>query len=158
MQGNLDQQQIEEVLKKQIIGRIGCHWKDTTYVVPISYAYDGEHVYARTQEGMKIEMMRNNPNVCFEVEDMEDMANWRSVIVWGKFEELTDPELRKAGIEKLLNRVVPVKSSITVQFSPNWPFHPSDTERIEGIIFRILLDKKTGRFEHSDAGAGYYAS
>ena len=32
--------------------------------------------------------MRANPFVCFEVEDIDDLANWHSVIAWGVFEEL----------------------------------------------------------------------
>ena len=33
-------------------------------------------------------MMRENPWVCVEVDHMDNLANWRSVIAWGRFEEL----------------------------------------------------------------------
>jgi hypothetical protein len=58
MFGILNPVEIEQLLSKQLVGRIGCHADGVTYVVPISYAYDGEYVYARTFEGMKINMMR----------------------------------------------------------------------------------------------------
>ena len=79
-------------MERQIIGRIGCSNGSKTYIVPISYAYDGECVYCHTHEGMKIEYMRRNPNVCFEVDHQHNMANWQSIIAWGVFEELTDSE------------------------------------------------------------------
>jgi hypothetical protein len=41
MIGELQPQQIEEVLNSQVVGRIGCHAEEETNIVPISYAYDG---------------------------------------------------------------------------------------------------------------------
>lgn len=32
--------------------------------------------------------MRANPEVCSQVDEIDDMANWRSVIAWGRYEEL----------------------------------------------------------------------
>ena len=64
MFGNLDQEEIEQVLHNQLVGRIDCHAQGTTYIVPISYAYYGEYIYAHTHEGMKISIMRKDPKVC----------------------------------------------------------------------------------------------
>ncbi len=105
MLGELNSSQIENVLQGEVIGRIGCHADDITYVVPVSYVYDGVYAYAHTKEGLKIEMMRTNPMVCFEVDVIENMSNWRSVIAWGKFEEIKKPEERKAGMQKLIDRL-----------------------------------------------------
>src|SRR5581483_7255296 len=120
MIGSLEQNEIEEVLHGQIIGRLGCYANDTTYVVPISYAYDGTYLYGHGYEGMKMDMMRKNPKVCFETDAMENMGNWKSVIAWGEFEELTDPEERKKGIQQLLDRTLPIITSKTVQITPHW--------------------------------------
>lgn len=149
MLGKLTTAEIEEVLQNQIVGRIGCHADDVTYIVPISYAYDGKCVYAHTKGGMKIDIMRKNPEVCFEVESFENMANWRSVIAWGAFEEITNNDERKHALQILLHRHLPMVSSQTVHLSPNWPFEPADLNTIEGIVFRIELKEKTGRFENN---------
>ena len=150
MFGNLDNTEIEKVLKNQIVARIGCHANNMTYVVPTSYAYDGIYIYGHTQEGMKIEMMRQNPKVCFEVDTMENMANWESVIAWGEFEEIIDLVEREKALKKLLERKLPIVTSKTVQLTPNWPFYSGNLNDIQGIVFRIKLTKKTGRFEKSD--------
>jgi len=157
MLGQLNNTEIEEVLKKQLIGRIGCHTNGTTYIVPISYAYDGTYIYGHTYEGMKMQMMRSNPIVCFEVDIMENMANWNSVICQGEFEEVTDSKEREKGIDLLLNRSLPYITSETVQLTPHWPFQTNNLDKIDGIIFRIKLKEKTGRYE-AQGEATYYAS
>ena len=149
MLGILNDKEIETVLSKQVIGRIACHANDLTYIVPISYAYDGHYVYAHTKEGMKIDMMRKNPKICFEVGEMKDMANWKSVIAWGEFEELSEPNLRNEAMKKLVDRILPLVSSETTHLSPHWPFPANDVGEMKGIAFRIKLNKKTGRFESS---------
>ena len=40
MLGTLSSEQIEQVLRSEVIGRIGCHASGKTYVVPITYAYE----------------------------------------------------------------------------------------------------------------------
>lgn len=156
MFGNLNHEEIEEVLHSQLLGRIGCHANDITYIVPISYAYDGENIYACTQEGMKIDIMRENPQVCFEVENMSNMANWKSAICWGEFEELTHQADRQDALEKLQDRILPSIPSATTKLSPDWPFRTDDTVNIKGLVFRIRLTKKTGRFE-SDSTPSFIA-
>lgn len=49
-------------------------------------------------EGQKLHMMRANPFVCFEVEDIDDLANWHSVIAWGVFEELACEDEARAPV------------------------------------------------------------
>lgn len=157
MLGDLQLHQIEEVLKNQFVGRIGCSLADETYIVPISYAYDGNYIYCHTKEGKKTAIMRKNPNVCFQVDEMKNMANWRSVIVHGYFEELKNKEDRTAGMQILLNRYLPVISSVTTHIGEHWPFHPEDVNHIDGIVFRIAVKEKTGKFEsnmHSPNMAG----
>ena len=147
MFGNLNPGQIEALLGREIIGRIGCSNGNFTYVVPISYAYDGEHIYCHTREGMKINYMRRNPRVCFEVDHQQNMGNWQCVIAWGVFEELIHPEERKYALSKLHGRHLPFIPSETARLSSDWPFGPEEANDIPGVTFRIRLTKKTGRFE-----------
>jgi nitroimidazol reductase NimA-like FMN-containing flavoprotein (pyridoxamine 5'-phosphate oxidase superfamily) len=150
MIGKLSPSEIEDVLSLQCVGRIGCHDKDNIYVVPISYAYDGENIYCHGYEGKKIELMRMNPGVCFEVDEMKDMANWKSVILQGQFEEINDKKERDKALEILVNRRLPISSSITTHLGQTWPFVGDGFKGlsdIPGIVFRISIQEKTGRFE-----------
>jgi uncharacterized protein len=149
MLGKLNIVEIEEVLKQNFLGHIGCYANGRIYVVPMSYAYEEGYIYAHAYEGMKINMMRQNPKICFEVDVMKDMSNWKTVIAWGDFEELTEAEERNHALKILVNRKLPTLSSITAKFSKDWPFFSDDYNEIEGIVFRIFLTEKTGRFELS---------
>jgi uncharacterized protein len=152
MFGELGEEAIDVILHHQLIGQIGCHANDVTYVVPVSYAYRNGHIYAYSQEGMKINMMRENPKVCFQVHTMENMANWQSIVVWGDFEELiTDPG-REDAIRILLNRYLPAISSEKTHLTTNWPAVPEKdlSQSVKGIVFRIKITKKTGRYENKE--------
>jgi nitroimidazol reductase NimA-like FMN-containing flavoprotein (pyridoxamine 5'-phosphate oxidase superfamily) len=158
MLGKLTMPEIERVLLKEVVGRIGCTDGVNVYVVPISYAYDGQYVYCHTREGLKVELMRKHPVVCFEVDHLQNMANWQSVIAHGRFEELKDPALRKDALDHLHGRVLPLVSSETTHLSKDWPFAPADVNRIVGVTFRIRLEEKSGRFEKSPAPAQTFFS
>ncbi|MDP4151424.1 MAG: pyridoxamine 5'-phosphate oxidase family protein [Bacteroidota bacterium] len=149
MMGQLNTSEMEELLAGQVVGRIGCHYDGKTYVVPISYAYDGQYIYCHAQPGMKVDMMRKNPKICFEVDQMRNMANWQSVISWGEFEELTDKALRNEALQKLAGRILPLVASETVKLSPDWPFATNDLAKVGGVVFRVRLEGKTGRFENN---------
>lgn len=147
MLGNLNNKQIEHVLHSLIIGRIGCHADNRTYVVPVTYAYDGTYIYGHTKEGLKIDMMRKNPVVCFEVDIMENMSNWRSVIAWGIFEELKGLEERKAGMRILMDTVMPLMTGETTISHAMSDSHKKSIEAMKGVVYRIKLTEKTGRYE-----------
>lgn len=149
MFGPLQHDQIEEVLQTQVVGRIGCSADGETYVVPISYAYDGNFIYCHSYEGKKMAIMRKNPKVCFQVDNMRDMANWKSVIVQGNFEELLNQDEKAEAMHALLHRYLPLVSSVTTHLGKNWPFEPDDISEINGVVFRIAVIEKTGRFETS---------
>ena len=140
MLGDLTKSQIEATLRDNVIGRIGCHAYGQTYVVPITYAYDGSYVYAHTTPGMKLHMMRGNPHVCFEIDNMDDLANWQSVIAWGTFEELFGTKAQEA-MQFLVEKI-----EARLAGPPGASVHPNSAmERL--VVFRIKLEQKTGRFE-----------
>jgi len=157
MFGKLNTEEIDQLLRTELVGRIGCHTDGMTYVVPISYAYDGTYIYAHSFKGMKLNMMRMNPKVCFEVDDTKNLANWQSVICWGEFEELVDETLKKEALRNLNSRILPIISSETMHITPEWPFPSDDNLKTKGTFFRIRLNEKTGRFERNDDEM-YFAS
>lgn len=94
----LGRAEIDAFLEARLVGRIGCHLDGRTYIVPVVYAYDGESFYVCSTEGRKIEMMRANASVCFEVDEYDEAGtgSWRSVIAEGVFEELEGPAAARA--------------------------------------------------------------
>ncbi|MBK6390582.1 MAG: pyridoxamine 5'-phosphate oxidase family protein [Saprospiraceae bacterium] len=96
MLGELNELQIKNVLSSQALGRMACAEGEFPYIIPVTYAYDGDFIYGQTNEGKKLDILRKNPNVCFEVDSMFDMRKWQCAIVHGKFEELSGLEADNA--------------------------------------------------------------
>ncbi len=148
MLGELTKEEIEDVLNTNALGRIGCALQKKIYVVPVTYAYDGESVIGHTVEGMKIDILRQNPECCFEVDAMKDLANWVSVIAWGTFEELHGDDSRRA-FDFLMKRVAPLmpdETSHPPRMGPLPSFRQATFETYP-IVYRIRLTEKSGRFE-----------
>ncbi|WP_158637439.1 pyridoxamine 5'-phosphate oxidase family protein [Lacibacter cauensis] len=138
---------MNNLLASQVVGRLACTDTVQPYLVPVTYAFDGVTIYGQTNEGMKLSLLRKNPNVCFEVDVMHDMANWQSVIIRGRFEELKDEAAEKARTV-LFNRVFPLMTSATVHGEHHEVDHELDDEnRIKPIMYKIVIEEKTGRFE-----------
>jgi nitroimidazol reductase NimA-like FMN-containing flavoprotein (pyridoxamine 5'-phosphate oxidase superfamily) len=147
MYGELTQSQIEKVLYAGSIGRIGFQMDGKVYIIPINYAYDGENIYANTLDGSKVQIMRTHPNVCFQVDQIEDSSHWRSVLIWGTFEELTGDEAANA-LHQLTQQFMTLIAS-------GHPLHKltrgADGQLIQPhpdiIVYRIHITEKIGRYE-----------
>jgi nitroimidazol reductase NimA-like FMN-containing flavoprotein (pyridoxamine 5'-phosphate oxidase superfamily) len=147
MLGVLNHEQIDFVLRSQVVGHIGCHEEGKVYVVPVTYVYDGQYIYGHTKEGSKIKMMRKNPAICFQVDAIQNLANWQSVVVQGEYEELSGEESRQAE-RLLLNRVLPFQVSETSVPSSSIDIHQLATAtRPVPVTYRIKIKDKSGRYE-----------
>jgi nitroimidazol reductase NimA-like FMN-containing flavoprotein (pyridoxamine 5'-phosphate oxidase superfamily) len=71
-------------------GRIACAKEGQPYVTPLSYAYSTGYLYCFSTVGTRIEWMRVNPLVCVEIEDLVSLEEWRTVVIFGLYHELTD--------------------------------------------------------------------
>jgi len=78
------------------------------------------------------------------------MANWKTVLCMGEFEEIVNKEDRSQALEHLVERLLPIISSETTHLFPNWPFPPSNLNEIKGVVFKINITSATGRFEMYD--------
>jgi nitroimidazol reductase NimA-like FMN-containing flavoprotein (pyridoxamine 5'-phosphate oxidase superfamily) len=91
--------------------------------------------------------MRKNPNVCFQVDMMVNMANWQSVLILGTFEELTGEDAIKSR-NYLYDRVFPLMTSSTIHAHEHQVLSEvDDSNRVKPVMYRIVITEKTGRFE-----------
>ena len=139
---DLSSAEIDEVLREELIGRIGCSGDRGIYIVPIAYAYDGTFVYGYSADGAKLRHMRAQPEVCFEVDRIDDVANWHSVIAWGTFEELADDEAADAA-ERIWSRLHNATSRRDADAMRSYV----ERRHQYGVAYRIRLKETTGRLE-----------
>ena len=146
---NLSKTEIEKVLSSHYLGRMGCCENNTPHVIPITYYYDKttQSIISHTREGMKSKIFRNNPSVCLEVEEFENLRNWKSVVVYGEVEELRGGTARNAlhtfveNLKKTISKLENLKVSKVSEISQST--HPNN----QAIIFRIKPTKIAGKFE-----------
>lgn len=143
MLGKLRPAEITKVLRDNTVGRIGICADGRPYVVPITYVHDGDSVYGHSVLGQKIRMMRKNPAVCFEVDQVEDMGNWRSVIAQGTYEELSG-DVADAAAKLIRARLAPLTTSETAG--------PSGRRGRTHVSYRIRLRERSGRYERTARG------
>ncbi|MFN8591537.1 MAG: pyridoxamine 5'-phosphate oxidase family protein [Thermomicrobiales bacterium] len=134
----LPEDQIEELLRTAIVGRIACCGHGVTgdgrpYLVPLAYGYDGEAVYAHSGPGRKLDLMRAEPRVTFEVDEAVAPDRWRSVIAEAIFEEIHEPQAR----DRALRLIYPEPGEI-----PALDPHT--------VIYRLRLTARSGRYETPD--------
>jgi nitroimidazol reductase NimA-like FMN-containing flavoprotein (pyridoxamine 5'-phosphate oxidase superfamily)/nucleotide-binding universal stress UspA family protein len=148
--GALSAERIETLLERSAIGRLGCHAEGRTYVVPMGYAYAEGLLYLRSAEGTKARMMRENPNVCFQVDHIQSLADWESVIVFGVFRELQDRDAVDA-MQRIHDRLASLVGDEDVWPRPSEALaddrlgHRASTGGRSAVVGYIESVEKTGR-------------
>ena len=147
MLGELTADEIEKLLESELIGRIGCHADGRTYVVPVTYVYDGAAIIGHTGQGLKVEMMRENPEVCFEVEDLRHLPRWSSVVIQGRYEELHGAAAASA-LDRLMARLQASPPGMSeMPWQGAGVFAPGTHAQRPEVMFRIAILEKTGRYD-----------
>ena len=149
MFGELDQEQVHQLLHNEAHGHLGCHAEERTYVVPISYVYDDENIYGYSIDGMKLQLMLRNPEVCFQVDHIQNLSNWQSVIVRGTFEALEGDAAVQAAQLLMQHGLALVASGQSFHRVGVMEKQRSDTHHQHITVYRIHIAEKTGRFEET---------
>jgi nitroimidazol reductase NimA-like FMN-containing flavoprotein (pyridoxamine 5'-phosphate oxidase superfamily) len=78
---------------------------DAPYVVPILFDRQGDRIYFATEPGQKLDDLKQNPNVCLEVDDViPELGQYRSVVATGKAALVDDETERQAVLRRLVAR------------------------------------------------------
>jgi nitroimidazol reductase NimA-like FMN-containing flavoprotein (pyridoxamine 5'-phosphate oxidase superfamily) len=139
----LNEQQVEHVLRTAKVARIGCYGDGRVYVVPVAYAYDGHAIYSLSRPGSKLRMMRERPEVCIEVDDVQSLSDWRSVIAWGTYEELSGDDAQ-AGRRLIESHFAP-PMLLEALGDPETAGGDVRIEAMGLVVYRIVLGERTGR-------------
>lgn len=108
-----DPEEILDILARASVCRIGLCDGDLPYVVPVCFGHRDGGIYIHSSsEGKKIDIIRQNNNVCFEVEvDVELVTaesacrytmKFKSVIGFGKAHIVEDPDEKKKGLDIIM--------------------------------------------------------
>ena len=104
----------------------------------MSVTYDANWLYSFSTVGQKITWMRANPRVCVEVEEVVSRQDWATVIVMGRYQELTSDADRTYAHDLLQRRPAwwePGYSKTVIE---------GKERPLKGVYFRICIDQITG--------------
>jgi nitroimidazol reductase NimA-like FMN-containing flavoprotein (pyridoxamine 5'-phosphate oxidase superfamily) len=136
---------LDQILSKAVICRIAMMDGDLPYIVPFNFGYRDGCIYIHSApEGKKIELIRKNSQVCFEVEDRveilkgEKACDWstryRSVVGYGTMEILSDAGSKQEGLEIIMAQ----------HGAPELiEFDPGNLKRM--VILKLIIGSITGK-------------
>ncbi|WP_222983395.1 pyridoxamine 5'-phosphate oxidase family protein [Flagellimonas meishanensis] len=139
-----------QLLKNHYVGRLAYLAGKVPFVAPITYFYFDEDkkdsIISYSLEGHKIDAMRNNPYVSLQVDEIESMNQWKSVLAHGEFEELHQIDAKRflhefaQGVKSLINR----DSDKNVQFIHEFS-SKLQANNNPPIVYRINIHEITGK-------------
>ncbi|RPH48908.1 MAG: pyridoxamine 5'-phosphate oxidase family protein [Desulfobacteraceae bacterium] len=106
-------EEIDAIIKKALVCRLGMADESGPYVVPLSFGYrDGFLFFHSAKEGKKLDILRKNNKVCFEMDTdhevvkSEKACDWgmkyKSVIGFGHAFVVEDIESMKAALDVIM--------------------------------------------------------
>ena len=103
------------------------------------YAYDGKELYFFTTEGMKTQFIEANPKVCLQVEEITDSTHWRSVMVIGQAEQVTNAEETQRAMKLITERNPSLTPAISATQIDTWG------RAVDIALYRINPELVDGR-------------
>lgn len=108
-----DLKEIESIINAATVCRIALSMDDIPYIVPVNYGYRDNCLYFHSaSEGRKIDILKKNDRVCFEMEadvelvESDSPCKWstkyRSVIGQGKALFIQNAEEKKQALDIIL--------------------------------------------------------
>ena len=142
----MDKSECMALLGSSQVGRLACARGGQPYVVPITFAADGNFLYGFSLVGRKIDWMRDNPAVCVQVDEYRAAREWRCVVVYGRYEELPDLigwKVQRERAWSLLSR--------HAQWWEPGGLKPMVEAPTPHLFYRIIIDEITGRHARDDS-------
>ena len=145
----MSRQECEDFLARLGFGRLACTRDNQPYIVPIYFASEPGRVYGFATMGQKIEWMRSNPLVCLEADEVLSPAEWKSVVVLGRYEDFPDTSAYSEQRERA--------QSLLEKGRPLWwltAFAAAQTrqraDREMTVFYCIHIEEITGRHGRED--------
>lgn len=109
--------EIQAILARERVVRVGFAVDDNPYIVPLSYGYDFvQHLlyFHTARVGRKLDFIARNPRVCFEIEGPHHLRHadkacswglaYESLIGYGEISEILNPEEKSRSLSCLLRQ------------------------------------------------------
>jgi len=135
---------IEAILKRATVCRIALSVNDSPYIIPMNHGYAGDCLYFHSSaEGKKIEILKQNNRVCFEVDLDHEIVpaakackwslKYRSVIGFGRSSFVDDLEEKRRALDAIMSH------------HSNERFQYSEKDLRAVTVIKVQIDSMTGK-------------
>jgi uncharacterized protein len=135
----MGQKEIQGFLQKVGYGHLGFIHDGKPCVMPMHYHLQDTEIYLFTTEGMKTHDIDANPEICLQVEEIHDPLHWRSVIVSGRAERLTE----QRDIDQAMQFIKARNPTLSPAINRTWIDSDGRSEVI--TIYRVHDSEMSGR-------------
>jgi nitroimidazol reductase NimA-like FMN-containing flavoprotein (pyridoxamine 5'-phosphate oxidase superfamily) len=142
-----DHEEMESLLRGALVGCLATVGPDgNPYITPLHFVYHQGKIYFHSAlKGRKVDNIRANPRVCFEVHELIKIVQgqracdlstrYRSVLAFGRARSLPDAD------EK-----VPVLTALAEKYAGEQAVEPPTPEKVkETEVIEITIEEMTGK-------------
>jgi len=139
-----DKAQIEDVIRRAKVCRLGLCDQGQPYVVPLCFGYENDTLYCHSApEGRKLDMIRSNPKVCFELDVDQEFVpgaiackwslSYRSVIGFGTAALIEDAAAKRRALDVIMAHYA------------DGPFTYEDQTIERMVVIQVAVEHMTGK-------------
>lgn len=110
-----DKKAIEDIISRSKVCKLAMCEKNIPYIVPLCFGFKDNTLYFHSAlKGKKIDILKKNPNVCFEFEILTQVIQsaeackcgmkYRSVIGFGTAGFITNEDLKRQALDVIMNQ------------------------------------------------------
>lgn len=135
----MGQAEINELLQRVGYCHLGFIHEGKPSVMPMQYYLQDTDIYLFTTVGMKTHDFEANPEICLQIEEIEDRSHWRSAMVNGRVKRLCD----RQDIDRVIKSVKEHNPTLSPAIARTWIDAWGHSEQIE--IYRVEPGEMSGR-------------
>lgn len=139
-------EEIAEFLDKALVGRLGTSFEGQAYITPLAFVFrNGKFYFHSAPKGRKMEYIKANPRVCFEVDELDYVhlgssacshsMRYKSVIAVGTARVIDEVDLKRNALGWLV-----VKYS-----GEEWLGKLSEADLADVAVVEIDVHEMTGK-------------
>ena len=132
----LSRDECESVLLRNNVGRIAFALHERVSVLPIHYVFQNGWIYGRTASAGKLREILRNRRIAFEVDEHNQLFDWRSVVVHGPF-YLIQPDTNQHPLSVYRTAIAAIRQNVGLVIRAR-----SKNER-EVVTFEVDADAET---------------
>lgn len=139
-----DMNEVAQILEQAQVCRLAMVDRGRPYVVPLNFGYRDRSLYFHSApEGRKIDVLKADPHVCFEVDELVKINKAARACDWG----VSFKSVIGTGIARILEAPAEKKSGLDIIMAhySGRPFDYSEEMLAKTAVVQVTIHEMTGK-------------